>query len=166
MPANLLANGMHACRWYACLLMVCMLANGMHACQWYACLPMVCLPANRMVMHISCQMSLKTASGTWIPHLLVKSIFRVFLKISTCVALPIPLYSYTKSSKNCQWHLNSTCLRSVFLGTCLAKTSAPDVEKFEICLPIVVNHNKNTKYLKNSNPKYFIGSCLKNKRKL
>ena len=25
----------------------------------------------------------------------------------------------------------------------------------------VVNHNQNTKYLKNSNPKYFIGSCLK-----
>ena len=31
---------------------------------------------------------------------------------------------------------------------------------------VVVNHNQNTKYLKNSNPKYFIGSCLKNKRKL
>ena len=26
---------------------------------------------------------------------------------------------------------------------------------------VVVNHNQNTKYLKNSNPKYFIGSCLK-----
>ena len=29
------------------------------------------------------------------------------------------------------------------------------------CYGIVVNHNQNTKYLKNSNPKYFIGSCLK-----
>jgi len=31
---------------------------------------------------------------------------------------------------------------------------------------VVVNHNQNTKYLKISNPKYFIGSCLKNKRTL